>query len=221
MLKTLRGLYAITNENLMPEDTFLNHAQAAIESGISILQYRNKSTHVKNRFYQASQLKEMCDAQNIIFIINDDIHLAKHINADGVHIGKGDAILAKAREALGPDKIIGVSCYNQLTLATKAIHQGADYIAFGRFFNSSTKPNAPQASLDLISAIKKEHNIPVCCIGGITTENCPPLINAGADMLAVINDIFSYKNIDDIHQKCLQFNTFFDMHSRTKHKNSK
>ena len=206
MLKNLSGFYAITDENLITEKNFLSYTQTAIESGISILQYRNKSSHTEKRSDQANKLKKMCAAHGVLFIINDDIHLAKKIDADGVHIGKSDASLLQAKELLGPDKIIGVSCYNQLSLATKAISHSADYIAFGRFFNSSTKPNAPQATLDLISAIKNKSDIPICCIGGITTDNCQPLIKAGTDMLAVVNDIFSQTNSDKIRQKCYQFN---------------
>lgn len=211
MLNPLSGLYAITDENLISEKNFLDYTQAAIESGISILQYRNKNSHSEKCIYQAGELKKMCAAQGILFIINDDIHLAKKIDADGVHIGKSDASLLQARAMLGPDKIIGVSCYNQLNLATKAINNGANYIAFGRFFNSSTKPDAPQATLDLISSIKNKSDIPICCIGGITTENCQPLLKSGTDMLAVINDIFSQKNSDKIRQKCHQFNSLISL----------
>ncbi|VAW56973.1 Thiamin-phosphate pyrophosphorylase [hydrothermal vent metagenome] len=205
MIKKLSGLYAITNETLMPENKFLTYALAAIESGITILQYRDKSTNQKKRIYQARELKKMCDAHNVILIINDDTHLAKQVNADGVHIGKSDSTLAETRNILGSNKIIGVSCYNQLHLAREAINSNASYIAFGRFFNSSTKPDAPLATIDLITSLKKESDMPICCIGGITTENCQPLINTGTNMLAVINDIFSHDDIDLIKQKCKQF----------------
>ncbi len=212
MTKKLSGLYAITNQTLMPENIFLVHAQAAIESGIAILQYRDKSLNTNKRIQQASALKKMCDANDVLFIINDDIELAKEIDADGVHIGQDDESLAETKKILGDNKIIGVSCYNQLELADQAVKNGADYIAFGRFFNSSTKPEAPQATFDLISKFKQQHNIPVCCIGGITTKNCQPLIDSGADMLAVINGIFHLSNIKNIEKKCNHFNQQISSH---------
>ncbi len=206
MTKKLSGLYAITNQTLMPENIFLTTAQTAIESGISILQYRDKSHDTNKKLQQATALKKMCDSNDVLFIINDDIELAKKINADGVHIGQNDASLMETKKSLGNNKIIGVSCYNQLELANRAVKYGADYIAFGRFFNSSTKPDTPQANIKLISKFKQQHDIPVCCIGGITTENCQPLIDSGADMLAVINNIFHSTDIKNIEKKCNQFN---------------
>ena len=205
MKKKLSGLYAITNETLMPEQHFLSMAEAAITAGISVLQYRDKSTDKTKRQFQATALKALCDRHNVFFIINDDINLANKVDADGIHIGKNDLSLNEARKQLGPDKIIGVSCYNQILLATDAIKNGADYIAFGRFFNSSTKPDAPHANYDLISSIKQQYETPVCCIGGITVENHQLLINAGADMFAVINDIFSRSNNKAISFRCQQY----------------
>lgn len=210
----LHGLYAITNEKLMPENIFLNMAETAVKSGVRILQYRDKSSDNKKRLQQALSLKKICDQYQVTFIINDDIELMKQVDADGVHIGKNDSSLKKTRQQIGKHKIIGVTCYNKIELATEAIEQGADYIAFGSFFNSDIKPNAPCATIDLISAIKQKHNTPVCCIGGITIDNCSPLLHAGADMLAVISDLFAYDNNDDIAHKCGEFERAFSASNR-------
>jgi len=205
MMKKLSGLYAITNEILMPEEDFIHRAEAAISSGIGVLQYRDKSSDKNKRLQQARALKKICDQYNVIFIINDDLELAKQVDADGIHIGKNDLTLQQTRSKLGTNKIIGVSCYNQLSLAESAATAGADYIAFGRFFDSSIKPDAPLATLDLITAFKKDFKIPVCCIGGITSKNYPPLVNTGADMIAVISDIFSSASTQEISKKCQSF----------------
>ena len=209
MTKKLTGLYAITNENLMPENQFLNMAKTALSSGVSVLQYRDKSTDQKKRQYQASKLKELCDLHDVIFIINDDIKLAKLVDADGIHIGKDDHSIYEAKKQIGEDKIIGVSCYNQLSLATDAIKNGADYIAFGSFFGSSIKPDAPHANVELITSIKSQYRTPVCCIGGITTKNHQPLLDAGTDMLAIISDIFSHTDDARISHQCTQFKNAF------------
>ena len=210
MTKKLSGLYVITNEDLMPEAFFLDMAKAAIQAGVSILQYRDKSSDKAKRLFQAKNLKALCDKQHVVFIINDDIDLARQVNADGIHIGKDDLSIKEAREQIGPNKIIGVSCYNQLSLATEAISHGADYIAFGSFFGSSVKPDAPHATTELIPSLKLKHNTPVCCIGGITLENLPQLLEAGADMLAVISDIFSQPDNEKIANRCMQYKKAFN-----------
>ncbi len=205
MRKKLAGLYAITNETLMPETHFLKMAEAALMGGVNILQYRDKSQNQKKRHQQAQALKQLCDKHSAIFIINDDIELAKEVDADGVHIGQHDSSFDEARQQLGKNKIIGVTCYNQMSIAQTAIRAGADYIAFGSFFGSSIKPDAPKADIHLITETKKKYNIPVCCIGGIDRENHSSLIEAGADMLAVISDIFSSTDSKGIQHRCEAF----------------
>jgi len=203
--KKLQGLYAITSENLIPEDIFLTTVESALRAGVSILQYRDKSNNTQKRLHQASALGKLCERYQTTFIINDDIQLALEVNADGVHIGKDDTLFNEARAQLGDNRIIGVSCYNQLKLAHQAISNGADYIAFGSFFSSRIKPDAPRAGVELISAIKRESDIPVCCIGGIQYHNCQPLLAAGADMLAVISGLFSDTDSRRISHNCQQF----------------
>jgi len=210
MTKKLSGLYVITNEELMPEALFLDMARAAIKAGASVLQYRDKTSDKSKRLFQAENLKKLCDKHHVVFIINDDIDLAKQVDADGIHIGKDDLSIKEARDQIGPNKIIGVSCYNQTSLATEAINHGADYIAFGSFFGSSIKPEAPKASIELISSIKLRHDIPVCCIGGITLNNLTQLIEAGADMLAVISDVFSQADNEKIAERCIKYKKAFN-----------
>jgi len=210
MNKKLTGLYAITDESLMPVNVFQSMAEAALASGAKIIQYRDKSHDAEKRIKQANELRDLCNKYNAILIINDDIELTLKSNADGIHLGKDDTSIHAARKRLGPNKIIGVSCYNKTSLAEKAIKDGVDYIAFGSFFGSSIKPDAPKADAQLIATIKKHHATPVCCIGGITTKNCGELLSEKADMLAIITELFSSQNTLDIQKKCTEFLNAFN-----------
>lgn len=205
MISALKGLYVITDQQLMPEPLFEQKAEAALSSGARIIQYRDKSLEQGRRSSQAQVLRQLCNRYNALLIINDDVQLALEVDADGVHIGKDDAALSQARQQLGKDRIIGVSCYNQLELAHSAIQAGADYIAFGSFFSSLIKPEAPPATSNLVTSIKQDFTTPVCCIGGITRDNCGPLVEAGADMLAVISDIFAHDSPEAIADSCRTF----------------
>ena len=213
MNKKLTGLYAITNESLMPVNVFHSMAEAALVSGTKIIQYRDKSHDTEKRIQQANELRALCNKYNATLIINDDIELTLKSHADGIHLGKDDTSINEARKRLGPNKIIGVSCYNKISLAEKAIMDGADYIAFGSFFGSSIKPDAPKADAKLIATIKEHYDTPICCIGGITTNNCHTLLSESADMLAVISELFSSPKISDIQKKCAQFLSAFDSNS--------
>ncbi|MDH5472083.1 MAG: thiamine phosphate synthase [Gammaproteobacteria bacterium] len=191
----LAGLYVITDEHLIPEPQFIQQIEFALQGGARIVQYRDKSQDKTKRLKQSQALKELCHQYQAPLIINDDIELAIESGADGVHIGAHDTPLTEARKKLGANKIIGVSCYNDFSLAVTAQQQQADYIAFGSFFSSSTKPDAKKAEVALLSRARQELQIPVCAIGGITSDNAGQLISAGADILAVINDIFSHHDI--------------------------
>ncbi len=186
----LRGLYAITQDGL-PQAELYEKTEAILANGAQLLQYRDKSADRSKRLEQALWLKQCCDEFNCLFIINDDIELADEVSADGVHLGRDDAVYAQARAQLGPKAIIGLSCYNQMNLAEAAQAMGASYAAFGACFPSPTKPDAPLASLELIQQAKQQLNIPVCCIGGITLERAPQLLESNADMLAVISNLYS------------------------------
>jgi len=191
----LRGLYAITDRQLCGE-RLIEAVTAAINGGVRIIQYRDKSDDRMRRQGEATALCQLCRERDTLFIINDDIELALQVDADGVHIGQSDTRLARARQQLGPDKLIGVSCNNRLEYALTAQQQGADYVAFGRFFPSTTKPDAPQAELSLLETARQQLTIPLVAIGGITPENAEQLVITGADMLAVIHSLFGQADVE-------------------------
>lgn len=181
-----KGLYAIADSSILSEENFLEQVEIVLKNGAAILQYRDKS----GIFKYATDIKQLCNQYNIPLIINDNLQLAKQIDADGVHLGKDDADLKLARNLLGTTKIIGVSCYNNLNHALEMQIQGATYIAFGAFFSSNTKPLAVKANLELLKEAKSKLSIPIVCIGGITLETADQLISSGADYLAVIQGLF-------------------------------
>jgi thiamine-phosphate pyrophosphorylase len=167
----------------------------AIAGGARLIQYRNKAGDPDRRRRDALALLEVCRSAGVPLIINDDLDLAERIGADGVHLGRDDPDPREARRRLGPDAIIGLSCYNQLDRAAQAQEIGADYAAFGRFFPSSTKPLAVRATLDLLRRARGDLSISLVAIGGITPENGRPLISAGADMLAAVESVFTQPDI--------------------------
>jgi len=193
--KNLKGLYAITDENLISEENFEQAIKSALQGGSRIIQYRDKSNDQKKRLQQASRLRSLCTQYHAICIINDDIELAKAVHADGVHLGRDDVSITRARKRLGENCLIGVSCYNDLSLALAAEKNQANYVAFGAMFSSPTKPDASNATLSLITAAKEQLSIPVCAIGGITEKNISQVIDHGADMAAVISCLFSSDSI--------------------------
>ncbi len=182
------GLYLLTPDESNSRD-FLARVSSVLDDRIAILQYRNKLASESEKWEQAESIAKACRQLGIIFIINDDIALAKKIRADGVHLGEHDGDIRLARLQLGDTAIIGVSCYNSLALAEKAAADGADYIAFGAVYPSATKPHARRAGLELFqqAAYLK---IPRVAIGGITTDNAANTIAAGADFIAVIGTVF-------------------------------
>ena len=192
----MKGLYAITDAGLTPGDTLLPAVAAALRGGVRIIQYRDKTAATDDRQRRAAALLELCRAQGALFIVNDDIELAAEVGAAGVHLGKTDPDLHMARKRLGPGALIGLSCYNELPRAQTAAEQGADYVAFGRFFPSHTKPEAVAASPDLLLHARRVLGLPLVAIGGITPDNGGRLIAAGADMLAVVHGVFGQADIE-------------------------
>jgi len=186
----LRGLYAITDSSLIAPGRLLEAVSCAITGGATVIQYRDKGLDGPRRESDARDLLVLCRSHGVPLIINDDVALAQSVGADGVHLGRDDIPLAEARHILGGAAVIGVSCYNNFELAVTAQAEGADYIAFGRFFASQTKPGAVQASMDLIRRAKVTLAIPVAAIGGITPDNGAVLVEAGVDMLAVVGGLF-------------------------------
>ena len=190
-----RGLYAITDSKLLSSERLVEAVALAIQGGAQMIQYRNKSGDAEQRQWEAGDLNNMCRPLGIPLIINDDVELAGQVMAAGVHLGKDDADIAAARAALGPRAIIGVSCYNDLNRAIEAEKAGADYVAFGSFFTSKVKPDAVKAEIELLQQAKQQLAIPVVAIGGITPDNGAQLVAAGADMLAVISEVFGQADI--------------------------
>ncbi len=187
------GLYAITQTEGKTTAAIIEEVASAINGGASIIQYRDKDKENQTQqLSRAEQLLSLCQQHQVPLIINDDADLALSIGADGVHIGKDDGGIARAREKLGPEAIIGLSCYDDLTLALQGQSAGADYVAFGRFFPSSTKPLASPAHIETLQQAKQQINLPIVAIGGILPENGKALLDAGADVLAVIDGLFAH-----------------------------
>lgn len=209
MMDTIQGLYAVTPDT---GDTQALTAQvdAAIRGGVRVVQYRNKTASPRLRQTQATALQALCEAHGAALIINDHVKLAREVGAAGVHVGAEDAKLRDARAALGPGKLIGVSCYNRLELAREAQSDGADYIAFGSFFPSQVKPGAVRATPELLVEAKGGIRVPIVAIGGITLENAPRLIAAGADAVAVISALFGAQ---DVTETARRFTATFESRS--------
>lgn len=201
----ISGLYAITPDEA-DTDLLLAKVVAALQGGISVLQYRNKQANLKLQTRQAGAILQLCRQYQVPFIINDSVELCLILDADGVHIGADDGNIAEAHAKLGADKMLGASCYNRFDLALSAQQAGASYVAFGACFSSSTKPHAPVATLDLFKQAKAQLHIPSVAIGGITLINAPSVIQAGVDSIAVINAIF---NADDVKLTTQQFAQLF------------
>jgi thiamine-phosphate pyrophosphorylase len=193
----IRGLCAVTvDDPLLPRLSAL--VKAALDGGTPFVQYRNKAAPRPLRRAQAAEMLRICRASGAKLIINDDVWLAVEIGADGAHIGRDDApggSLAAARDALGPKRILGVSCYNELARGEEAVKAGADYLAFGSMFASRTKPAAVRAPLEMLGEARRRFGLPIAAIGGITLDNAPEVIAAGADMIAVVSDLFDAMDI--------------------------
>ena len=184
------GLYAITDAQLIPPGELIMRVAAAIRGGAAVIQYRDKTSRQDERQRQAAALALLCHEHGIPLIINDDVELAESAGAHGVHLGQSDSSVRSARQSLGASAIIGVSCYNRLERAVEAVDEGADYVAFGRFFPSQSKPGAVSAEPELLQRARQCLTVPIVAIGGITPENGQSLITAGAQLLAVIHGVF-------------------------------
>jgi thiamine-phosphate pyrophosphorylase len=193
--QSLRGLYAITPDGI-EQDELLTRVHAALRGGVRMVQYRDKTHDAAQQAGMAHALGALCRRYGACFMVNDDLALALAIDADGVHLGADDGDLATARQALGPGKLLGVSCYADFGLARAAVAAGADYVAFGAVYPSPTKPHAQRAPLSLFGRCRDELGVPACAIGGITRDTAPVLITAGADLLAVITDLFAASDIE-------------------------
>jgi len=188
-------IYAISDDILMPENLALEYAREILECGVKFFQFRSKKA-VKNEKL-ASEILNLCEKFGAKFIVNDDVKFAKKIGAKAVHLGKDDENIKEAFEILGKDAYVGVSCYNDISLAINAAKSGASYVAFGSVFTSPTKPNAPKCGLEVVKEAKQILNLPVCVIGGINETNIGSLSHAKPDLIAVISAIYKDGNIKE------------------------
>ena len=203
----LRGLYAITDSQLLA-GRFLSHVEAALEGGVCLLQYRDKSDDAARRLREAEGLMKLCERYGTQLLINDDAELAARLGV-GVHLGQTDGPLTPARALLGRRAIIGSTCHSSLDLAAQAASEGASYVAFGRFFNSVTKPGAPAANVELLEQARAQVKLPIAVIGGITLDNAAPLVAHGADLLAVIHGLFGADSAQEVTRRARALNALF------------
>ena len=205
----LRGLYAITDSQLLA-GKWMPYIEAALDGGLTLLQYRDKSSDEARRQREAEALRDMCARYNAHLIINDDAELAARLGV-GVHLGQTDGPLTPARALLGRQAIIGSTCHSQIELGEQAAKEGASYVAFGRFFNSSTKPGAPTATLDVLDEARARIKLPICAIGGITLDNAAPLVDHGADLLAVVHGLFGAESPQEVTRRARAFNALMSL----------
>jgi thiamine-phosphate pyrophosphorylase len=202
----VRGLYAVTPEE-NDSARLVEMVEAALLGGARLLQYRNKQAPAELQRAQAIALHAVCRRYQVPLVVNDHPQLAEELGAEGLHLGREDGDVRAARARL-PQSLLGVSCYNEVERAVEAARQGADYIAFGRFFASSTKPGEIHASLTLVAEARQRVRLPVVAIGGITLENAPALVEGGVDALAVVAGLFEAPDI------CARARAFADLYDR-------
>jgi thiamine-phosphate pyrophosphorylase len=192
----LRGLYAITDTHLSPRDRFAATVEAAVRGGASMVQLREKDTPRADMVRLGKEVLAVTRRYGALLIINDHPSVAQEIGADGAHVGRDDPPVAEARALLGPQAIIGASCYGDVERAVEAEKAGADYVAFGTPFPSPTKPKRTDISLDIFQEARQRVQVPIFAIGGITLANAPQLIAAGADGIAVVSGVFAAANVE-------------------------
>ena len=192
----IKGLYAITPDSA-DLNTLIQKTKSAIEGGAFMVQYRSKIQDRDVKMQQCDAILRLCREYEIPCIVNDDVEMCRVLEADGVHLGEKDDNIAEVRHMLGEDAIIGSSCYDQLDRAKIAQKEGASYVAFGAMFPTSTKPNAPKATLALLKEAKREIQIPIVAIGGISVNNAHDVIKTGIDAIAVITSLYEAKSIKE------------------------
>jgi len=204
----ISGLYAVTPDT-GDSAWLLARVREALAGGVRVVQYRSKSADRTLKLEQARALAALCAMRGVLFIVNDDVALAQECGADGVHLGRDDAEIAAARARLGRDAVIGASCYGDLARAGQCADAGADYLAFGSFFDSAVKPGAPRASVAVLSEARSRWALPLVAIGGLTPANAAPVLAAGADALAVISALF---HVPDTYAAAQAFAQVFAAH---------
>jgi len=204
----LRGLYAITDSKLLADGRLLPYAEAALAGGARLLQYRDKSDDDRRRLREAQALRDLCERHGAQLIINDDAELAARLGA-GLHLGQDDGSLSAARALLGRRAIIGATCHARLELAEEAVAQGASYVAFGRFFDSNTKPGAPAATPAILEQARQRFSLPIVVIGGVTLDSAPDLIARGASLVAVVHALFAAESPREVERRARAFSELF------------
>ena len=204
----LRGLYAITDSKLLADGRLVPYAEAALAGGARLLQYRDKSDDDRRRLREAQALRDLCERHGAQLIINDDAELAARLGA-GLHLGQDDGSLSAARALLGRRAIIGATCHARLELAEEAVAQGASYVAFGRFFDSNTKPGAPAATPAMLEQARQRFSLPIVVIGGVTLDNAPDLIARGASLVAVVHALFAAESPREVERRARAFSELF------------
>lgn len=202
----MKGLYVITDEKLTPYEKMLEMVKQALEGGAKFVQLRDKNNSDEFLLEYAVKLRDLCHQYNAYFIVNDRVNLAIKSDADGVHVGEEDENIEKVMEVM-KGKIVGVSCYGSIERAKEMERLGASYVAFGSFYPSPTKPKSRIVPKEIIPQAKRELKIPVCVIGGITVDRAKELVELGADLVAVINDIWT---ASDIKHRALEYKKLFD-----------
>ncbi|MBV5279231.1 MAG: thiamine phosphate synthase [Campylobacteraceae bacterium] len=196
----LKGIYVLTDASLTPLDTILSQIERVLRLGVSVVQFRDKYASDEALEFTCKALCDLCKKYNALFIIDDRVHLAKKVNADGLHVGEDDISFEEARAILG-DKIIGVSCYGDIERAKYYEALGADYVAFGSFFRSPTKPHSKVVPLSVLEEAKKVLKVPICAIGGINADNISEVVKSGIAMYSVISAVYENDTIEDNIQK--------------------
>jgi len=209
----IAGLYAVTPD-MGDTEALMRKATAALAGGASLIQYRNKTADRALRMRQAALLASLAARHDAVFIVNDDADIAAAVDADGVHVGDDDADIASARACVGPARLVGASCYNDFNLAQAVVRNGADYVAFGSFFPSSTKPDARRAEPALLTRARSL-GVPLVAIGGITASNAEALIDSGADAVAVIADVFAHDDAAAVERASFAIARLFVRASKT------
>jgi len=189
-------LYVITDTKLIPRERFVETVEAAVRGGATMVQLREKETPSEEVICLAREVLAVTRRYGALLIVNDHPTIARQIGADGAHVGREDPPVAEARAMLGPEAIIGASCYGDVARAVAAEQAGADYVAFGTPFPSPTKPKRTDISLGIFREVKQRVKVPVFAIGGITIDNAPQVIDAGADGIAVVSGVFAAPDVE-------------------------
>ena len=197
----LKGIYVLTDAYLTPKESILTQMERVLKTDVSVIQFRDKYASDEEAESTCRALQALCNRYNALFIIDDRLALAKKIDADGLHVGEDDVSFEEARAVLGNEKIIGVSCYGDVSRALKYEALGADYVAFGSFFDSPTKPNSKVVPRDVLKEAKEVLQVPICAIGGINASNIASLAQYDIAMYSVISAVFENDRIEENIQR--------------------